>query len=100
VTAINLTLNFDIGPIGPLVQAEQQDHLDAAGNGDSGGSLFAPRSDGEVNARCTVTGIATGTQVPCTGVPTGPTRICAWRMFYVDIFDALATVPGTAVLTS
>ena len=63
--------------------------IPAAVNGDSRSSIFAPRSDGKVNARGTVTGIATGTQVPCTGVPTGPTRICAWRMFYVDIFDAL-----------
>jgi hypothetical protein len=100
VTAVNQTINTEVGPLGPVVEAEQQDHLDGAGNGDSGGSLFVPRSDGKVNARGTTTAIDTTTQVPCTGVPTGPTRICAWRMFYVDIFDALAQFPGAAVLTA
>lgn len=97
VTAINKTVNMP-NPIFPLVQAEQLEHANAAGQGDSGGPVFSYNSAGTVTAYGTVTGGDVGSaSAPCTGV-TG-NRQCSWRIFYADITKTLAFY-GATLITS
>ncbi|MEU7909253.1 hypothetical protein [Actinoplanes sp. NPDC049118] len=97
VTRIDQTLHAGGYTIFPIVEAEQLEHAAAAGAGDSGGSVFAYRStDAKVTAFGTVTGGDVGnTAVPCTGI-TG-TRVCAWRLYYVDIAKTLTHYGATLV---
>ena len=46
----------------------------------------------------TNTAIDLGTTVPCTGVPAGGGRNCAWRMYYVDIVNSLNAY-GASIIT-
>ncbi|PVC80690.1 hypothetical protein DBP19_35740 [Streptomyces sp. CS090A] len=90
VTHNNVTLDFGGGLVVPgMVQAEQQGRTNAAGNGDSGGPVYGVRSDGGATASGIISAIDTNTTVSCTGVPAGGGRTCAWRMFYVNIQNAL-----------
>ncbi|MGW1291794.1 S1 family peptidase [Streptomyces sp. NPDC002533] len=90
VTHNNVTLDFGGGLVVPgMVQAEQQGRTNAAGNGDSGGPVYGVRSDGGATASGIISAIDTNTAVSCTGVPAGGGRTCAWRMFYVNIQNAL-----------
>jgi hypothetical protein len=71
------------------VQAEQQSHLDAAGNGDSGGPVYTPINN-HANARGTLTAIdSTNASATCTGVPAGNGRSCSWRIFFPDVLGEL-----------
>ncbi|MFE7482985.1 S1 family peptidase [Streptomyces sp. NPDC057552] len=90
VTHNNVTLNLGGGLIVPgMVQAEQQGRTNAAGNGDSGGPVYGVRSDGGATASGIISAIDLSTSVTCTGVPAGGGRSCAWRMFYVNIQNAM-----------
>ncbi|MFE2939938.1 hypothetical protein ACFXKG_12890 [Streptomyces sp. NPDC059255] len=92
VTRNNVTLNMGGLMIPGMVQAEQQGRTNAAGNGDSGGPVYGVRSDGGATATASgiISAIDTNTAVTCTGVPTGGGRTCAWRMFYVNIQNAMS----------
>jgi len=84
----------------PMVYAEQQAHVSAAGQGDSGGPVFELPwpDDGKVIAKGTITGGVSGTFVPCTGeVWAG--RLCSWSFVYADVTQSLAYY-GASILTS
>jgi hypothetical protein len=88
--------------ISPVVQAEQDDHDVAVGQGDSGGPVVAQDSStplgngsfmfvyptGTITAEDSTTALACGSSV----YPTN----CAWRMFYADVPSALARYGATA----
>jgi hypothetical protein len=99
VKATNVTVNVGY-LIYPLVMAEQVNHTNAIGNGDSGGPVFstAPWDINKVFAKGTNTAIDLSTAVPCTGVPAGNGRSCAWRMWYVDVVNSLAEY-GASIIT-
>jgi hypothetical protein len=99
VKAVNQTIWVGHS-ITQLVMAEQVDHTNAIGNGDSGGPVFSlSASDfNKVIAKGTNTAIDTSTQVPCTGIPTGGGRICAWRFYYVDVVNSLNAY-GASIIT-
>jgi hypothetical protein len=83
-----------------LVRAEQLNHTNAGGNGDSGGPVFSLSADpNKVIAKGTLTGgDLTNTQVSCTGIPTSSTRHCAWRIWYVDVVNSLSAY-GASIIT-
>jgi hypothetical protein len=89
VTAVNQTINVGY-LIYQTVRAEQVNHTNAVGNGDSGGPVFALAANpNTVIAKGTVTAIDLSTQVACTGLPATATRHCAWRFYYVDVVNSL-----------
>jgi hypothetical protein len=79
------------------VEAEQVQHADAAGQGDSGGPVFVvdPNGTGAI-ARGIISAIDPTTRTKCAGVtafpPGSPPRICAWRMFYPPIGPILSSL--------
>lgn len=99
VKATNVTLNVGYY-IYQTVMAEQVNHTNAVGNGDSGGPAFslAWYDYNKVIAKGTNTAIDLNTQVPCTGVPAGNGRACAWRMYYVDVVNSLNAY-GASIIT-
>lgn len=101
VVATGLCINVTgVGIICNEVQAEQTAHTNGMGQGDSGGpvEIVNGNNPNQVYATGTNTAIdSANTTVACTGyVPTG--RICAWRVFYQDIFAGMAAVGATAVV--
>jgi hypothetical protein len=99
VVQTGLVINVSgFGYIYDQVMAEQASRITAVGNGDSGGPVFRYAPDNRVEAAGIITAMDVGnTEVACTGVPTGPTRKCAWRMFYTDFTSSLWTT-GTALV--
>lgn len=99
VTATNLTINIGYYVYG-IVRAEQVNHTNAAGNGDSGGPVFSLSSDpNRVVAKGTITaGDPSSAPATCTGVPAGPGRSCTWRMYYADITTAF-NLYGASIVT-
>jgi hypothetical protein len=97
VKAVNQTINVGY-TIYQIVRAEQVDHTNAVGNGDSGGPVFSLSTDpNKVIAKGTNTAIDTSTAVACTGVPSGGGRTCAWRFYYVDIVNSLSAYGASLV---
>lgn len=97
VKAVNQTINVGY-LIYRTVRAEKLDRTNAIGNGDSGGPVYATTSDTtRVTAKGTNTAIDLSTATPCTGVPAGAGRSCAWRFWYVDVVDSLAAYGGNIV---
>ncbi|MFK0257583.1 S1 family peptidase [Streptomyces sp. NPDC090445] len=77
------------------VEAEQVDHLDAAGNGDSGGPVYSgTTATGPVTAHGMITAYDRQQTVPCSGMPTGNGRNCSWRVYFTDI-HVLLKATGT-----
>lgn len=73
-----------------LVLAEQQDDLNAAGNGDSGGPVFEVDTDNSrVWAKGTVTGLVNAGHSACTGVPASSTRKCTDLIWYTSVAQSL-----------
>ncbi|WP_189113211.1 hypothetical protein [Pilimelia terevasa] len=87
---VNIT---GIGWVYPLVRAEQYYRQNAVGQGDSGGPAFADEGN-RARALGTNTAIDGGTQVACTGEGN---RICAWRMWYADVPNALVRHNSTII---
>jgi hypothetical protein len=81
-----------------IAQGEQQNHTNAAGNGDSGGPVFTIINNG-ANANGTISSIDTTASATCTGVPAGNGRTCSWRVFFPDI-DAQLGDFGVHLLTN
>lgn len=101
VVARDLCINVrGIGIICGQVQAENVARTNAAGEGDSGGPVefVNPYNLTQVYATGTNTAIDTvNTSVPCTGyVPTG--RVCAWRVYYEDIYNGMLGVGATGLV--
>jgi hypothetical protein len=71
-----------------IAQAEQQNHTDAAGNGDSGGPVYTVLAGG-ANARGTITAYDPSNEVTCAGVVQSG-RFCSWRIFFPDVLDQMA----------
>jgi hypothetical protein len=99
VAGVGEFVSFGGSLIGPLVRAEQRQHSNAAGLGDSGGpviSLTGP--DWTVlMANGTVTGGDLGnTEVGCTGEWL-PNRACSWRIWYADVNQALIRHNATII---
>jgi len=70
-----------------MAVGEQQDHLNAGGNGDSGGPVFH-YADGRAVARGVLSGAALADKsAACTGVPTGNGRRCSWQVTFADIME-------------
>ncbi len=99
VKAVNQTINVGY-LIYQTVMAEQIDHTNALGNGDSGGPVEQVASDTtKVYAKGTNTAVDSGTSVACTGVPAGSGRVCGWRFYYVDVVNSLNAY-GATILTN
>ncbi|MFC4532516.1 hypothetical protein [Sphaerisporangium dianthi] len=98
VTAVNVTINVGY-LINGTVQAEQQAHTNAVGQGDSGGSVEVvnPANTNTVYAAGVNTAIDGSTSVACTGYVTSG-RICAWRMYYAPWSNATTAFPGIAII--
>jgi hypothetical protein len=79
------------------VMAEQVNHTNMMGNGDSGGPVFSLAwwDYGLTYAKGTNTAIDLGTTVACTGVPAGGGRNCAWRGYYQDVVNSLSRYGAT-----
>ncbi|GAB1690997.1 hypothetical protein [Krasilnikovia sp. M28-CT-15] len=89
VAAVDEFIFTTVGLMGPLVRAEQVQHTSAAGEGDSGGpviSLTGPNWS-VLNANGTISAGDDATRAPCVGEQG---RICAWRIWYADVNQALA----------
>jgi hypothetical protein len=91
--------------MGPLVRAEQEDHLVAAGAGDSGGPVVATDSCGQFG--CTfVNNYPMGTITAGDGnasAACGPTAFptqCSWRIFYADVTLSAAHYGAQVVIPS
>ncbi|MGH3872895.1 MAG: S1 family peptidase [Pseudonocardiaceae bacterium] len=98
VKAINQTINVGY-LIYQTVRAEQLDRTNAVGNGDSGGPVEQVAADTtKVYAKGTITALDPSTAVPCTGVPAGGGRTCAWRIYYVDVINSLNAY-GASIIT-
>lgn len=76
-----------------LVEVEHTTRGNAAGQGDSGGPVFAPGST-VVSARGTVVLADGTTQVGCSGDTSGG-RQCFWRIYFADIMYALSYFRAT-----
>ncbi|MCG5472636.1 S1 family peptidase [Micromonospora sp. LAH09] len=101
VKARNLCINVrNFGTVCGQVQAESTTRTNAVGQGDSGGpvEIVNPANTLQVWATGTNTAIDdTNTVTTCTGyVTTG--RVCAWRMYYEDIFSGMAGVGASGVV--
>ncbi|MET8139522.1 hypothetical protein ABZU32_04325 [Sphaerisporangium sp. NPDC005288] len=97
-TQVNVTINVGYIITG-LVRAEQQNMVNAVGQGDSGGPVeyVNPSNTTQVYAAGVVTAIDTSASVTCTGyVTTG--RICSWRMYYTPWSNATLAFPGIAII--
>lgn len=92
VVNINVTINAGGNIFQRMIQAEQTNHTNAAGNGDSGGPFYKRNSDGTVLATGIISAIDGSVAVKCTGVPTGPGRTCSWRMFAGQVALALSNL--------
>ena len=99
VTATNVTINVGYYIYGQ-VRAEQVDHTNAVGNGDSGGPVFSLSADpNRVIAKGIISAGDMGSApATCTGVPAGGGRACTWRMYYADIFTAFSLY-GASIVT-
>ncbi|MET7418232.1 hypothetical protein [Dactylosporangium sp. NPDC005555] len=74
----------------PMVKAEQVNHTQSAGPGDSGGPVFElPSPDtGKVLAKGIIKGGDTTTTVPCNiGAPNSG---CTWRLYYADATQTIS----------
>lgn len=82
-----------------LALAEQQDDLNAGGNGDSGGPVLEVGSDPTtVWAKGILTGNdPTNASATCTGVPASSTRKCSWRIWYTSVAQSLNNFGATIV---
>lgn len=97
VTAVNTMAQdiFTLNIIDGLVIAEQLDHGNAAGSGDSGGPVFTIRGDlTTIAARGIISAGGVGPQweVGCTGEtssPSGGNRFCSAQVAYAEIANAL-----------
>ncbi|WP_089155469.1 hypothetical protein [Micromonospora sp. NBS 11-29] len=101
VRARDLCINVrNFGTVCGQVQAENTTRTNAVGQGDSGGSveIVNGANTNQVFATGTNTAIDdTNTATACTGyVPTG--RVCAWRMYYEDIFSGMSGVGASGVV--
>ncbi|WP_327031753.1 hypothetical protein [Micromonospora ureilytica] len=101
VKARNLCINVrDFATVCGQVQAENTTRTNAVGQGDSGGPVEIVNAANTLQVWATGTNTAiddTNTAVACTGyVPTG--RVCAWRMYYEDIFSGMAGVGASGVV--
>jgi hypothetical protein len=94
---VNEWINTDVGPMGPLSRAEEVNRQSAAGQGDSGGPVFALTSDfSRMIAAGTISaGDLAGARATCTGVQG---RLCSWRIWFADVADALARYNSAIVL--
>lgn len=99
VKVVHETINIGYLVYG-VVRAEQLDHHNAVGNGDSGGTVEATSAADttKVYAKGTNTAIDTSTGTACTGIPAGGGRTCAWRMWFVDVTDSLSAY-GASIVT-
>lgn len=104
ITDTNVTQTFSQGPGQPLVTfnrmsvGEQQDDLNASGNGDSGGPVFqVDANPTKVWAKGTITG-GEGGSAKCTGVPESSTRQCSSTVWYTSIAQSLNTFGATIVV--
>ncbi|MFF0151981.1 hypothetical protein [Micromonospora sp. NPDC005203] len=101
VKARNLCINVrDFGRVCGQVQAENTTGANAVGQGDSGGPVEIVNAANTLQVWATGTTTAiddTNTSVACTGyVDSG--RVCAWRMYYEDIFSGMAGVGASGVV--
>ncbi|SCG72499.1 hypothetical protein [Micromonospora humi] len=101
VKARDLCINIrNFGTVCGQVQAESTTRTNAVGQGDSGGPVEIVNGANTTQVYATGTNSAiddTNTATTCTGyVPTG--RVCAWRMYYEDIFSGLAGVGASGVV--
>ncbi|MGC4862457.1 hypothetical protein [Micromonospora sp. DT68] len=101
VKARNLCINVrNFGTVCGQVQAESTTRTNAVGQGDSGGPVEIVNAANTLQVWATGTNTAiddTNTATTCTGyVTTG--RVCAWRMYYEDIFSGMAGVGASGVI--
>ena len=101
VKARNLCINVrDFGTVCGQVQAENTTRTNAVGQGDSGGPVEIVNAANTLQVWATGTNTAiddTNTAVACTGYVTAG-RVCAWRMYYEDIFSGMAGVGASGVI--
>lgn len=93
----NVTVRSNSGIYYNEIQVEQTNRDEGPGNGDSGGPVFAIRSDGAASARGLVSAGNRSTEVPCKGV-VQEGRVCTWRSYVSNLPMAL-TVMKLAVNT-
>ena len=101
VKARNLCINVrNFGTVCGQVRAENTARTNAVGQGDSGGPVEIVNAANTLQVWATGTNTAiddTNTEVACTGyVTTG--RVCAWRIYYEDIFSGMAGVGASGVV--
>ncbi|CCH17609.1 hypothetical protein [Micromonospora lupini] len=101
VKARNLCINVrNFGTVCGQVQAENTTHTNAIGQGDSGGPVEIVNAANTLQVWATGTNTAiddTNTATTCTGYVTSG-RVCAWRIYYEDIFSGLAGVGASGVV--
>jgi len=103
VVAVNQTITLrGLGTaVTGMVEAEQQNHTNAAGNGDSGGTVEQVASDNTlVFAKGTFTAFDDiNAPTPCTGnILDTPTRSCSWRVWYEDVLTGMGSF-GASIVT-
>ncbi|HYN96146.1 MAG TPA: hypothetical protein VES42_20060 [Pilimelia sp.] len=81
----------------PMTRAERVDYQSAAGQGDSGGPVFALTADySKVIAVGTISAGAVGSApAACTGVQG---RLCSWKIWFADVADSLNRYNSSIVL--
>ncbi|MCE6999275.1 S1 family peptidase [Saccharothrix sp. S26] len=108
ITGTGITITYDppsngVARVTNLVQGSDVTGtrgIGIVGNGDSGGPVVSPTSDGGVLARGVISGMATGPEFeqPCQGwVPAG--RVCSRVVFFADLQLSMARV-GVRLNTS
>jgi hypothetical protein len=97
IRAVNEWINTNAGWMGPLTRAEHVNRQSAAGQGDSGGPVFALTSDySRVIAVGTISaGDVGGAAAACTGIQG---RLCSWRIWFADVADSLVRYNSAIVL--
>lgn len=101
ITGTGMTITYDppsngVARVTNLVQGADVTGtrgIGIVGNGDSGGPVVSPTSDGGVLARGIISGMATGSnfEQPCQGyVPTN--RRCSRIVYFADLQNAMARV--------
>jgi hypothetical protein len=92
----HLTVEYvGVGTYGDQARTVQTSGTPAAGNGDSGGPVFAIDSNGQFRAAGVISG-TTGAGNVCTGGPAGSGRQCSDTLFYAPL---TAYLPGTGFHT-
>lgn len=100
VTHTGLTINYGPGYVyDGITRTVQLNGQPAVGNGDSGGPVYAPTSDGRATAVGVISGISGGGSA-CTGDPSSANRSCSATALFAPVSEYFKANPNDRIHTT